>query len=76
MYYFTYINIFIIKKDCSESIKFKHHSMDDAESKNLEKNIFRQLVNHIYDGRSFYKSFWVRHCSVFFNTINRKFRLG
>jgi len=73
MYYFTYINIFIIKKDCSESIKFKHHPMDDAESKNLEKNIFRQLVAMVLGTRLILQSIWIRCGAIYAHKNDRKF---
>jgi len=47
--------------------------MDDAESKNLEKNILKQFIEHIYDGRAFYKSFWLRYGTILIDKINWKF---
>lgn len=47
--------------------------MDDAESKNLEKNIFRQLVTMVLGTRLILQSIWIRCGTIYANKNDRKF---
>jgi len=73
MYYFTYINIFIIKKYCSKRIKIKYKSMADADSKNLEKNIFGKLITIVLGNWTILQSVWIRCGAIYAHKNDRKF---
>ena len=47
--------------------------MDDAESKNLEKNIFRQFVTMVLSTSIILQSIWIRCGTIYANKNDRKF---
>ena len=47
--------------------------MDDAESKNLEKNIFRQLIPMVLSVSLVLQSIWIRCGAIYAHKNDRKF---